>query len=105
MPKMALDVSVKDQDGKELFSRQKEYTVNDLYFKGGKKVTMAEWDVTATEHFDLGLKPNVPDINTFIIPLKIDTAFVDVEVSVVYLYARDKTFTMDKVVQKVVIEE
>ncbi len=102
---MALDVSVKDQDGKELFARQKEYTVNDLYFKGGKRVAMAEWDVTATEHFDLGLKPNVPDINTFIIPLKIDTTSVDVEVRVIYLYERDKTFTLDKVVQKIFIEQ
>ncbi len=105
MPKIVLYVTVKNQDGKEIFSRQKEFTENDLYFKGGKQVTMAEWDVTATEHFDLGLKPGAPDANTFIIPLKADTASVDVEASFVYLYSRDKTFTMEKVVQKIVLEE
>jgi nitrate/TMAO reductase-like tetraheme cytochrome c subunit len=104
MPKTVLNVSVKDWNGKEIFSRQKEYTVNDLYFKGGKKVAMAEWDITATEHFNLGLKPNAPDKITYVIPVKGDAEFVDVEASFSYMYSRGKTFIIDKVVKHVVIE-
>ena len=100
---MALDVAIKDHDGNELFSWRKEYTVNDLYFKGGKQVAMAEWDITAVKHFDLGLKSNVPDINTFIVPIKTDTPSAVVEVSVVYLYDREETFTVKKVSQKVMM--
>ncbi|MBI4849696.1 MAG: hypothetical protein HY808_14195 [Nitrospirae bacterium] len=105
MPRMHMDVSVRDQDGREIFSNRKEFTVGDLYFKGGKQVAMAEWDVTATEHVELGLKPNVPDRNTFVIPLKSDTTSATVEVTVNYLYTRDETFTMQKVIQKVEIEQ
>jgi len=101
MPKIISVVRVTDQDGKELFSNQKEYSVGDLYFKGGKQVAMAEWDVTATEHFDLGLKPDEPATSTFVVPLKADTTSASVEVEVKYLYMRDEIFSMGKVVQKV----
>ncbi|MBI4824964.1 MAG: hypothetical protein HY807_00880 [Nitrospirae bacterium] len=105
LPKTVLDISVKDQDGKELFTRQKEYSVNDLYFKGGKKVAMAEWDITATEHMDLGLKPLETDKNIFIIPLETGTRFVEVEAVLKYLYTRDSSFTMKNVIRKVDIED
>ena len=100
-----MDVTVRDQDRKELFSRQKEFTVGDLYFKGGKQVAMAEWDVTATEHFDLGVEPDKPNTSTFIIPLNADTRSADVEVNVKYFYSRDKIFNMGKAVKNVVIEK
>ena len=91
MPKTVLDVTVKSQDGAILFSNKKEFHVGDLYFKGGKQVAMAEWDITATEHFDLGLKALETDTSTFIIPLKGDTKSVDISVQFLYLYSRDKT--------------
>ncbi len=104
-PKIVMNLTVKDQDSKEIFSRQKEFTVGDLYFKGGKPVAMAEWDVTATEHFDLGIKPDEPDSSTFIIPLKTDTKTVDVEVNLKYFYSRDEIFTIGETVQKVTIDQ
>ncbi|MBI5056397.1 MAG: hypothetical protein HZB61_07270 [Nitrospirae bacterium] len=104
-PRMHMDVTVRDQDGREIFSNRKEFTVGDLYFKGGKQVAMAEWDVTATEHVELGLKPNAPDTNTFVVPLRADTTSAIIEVTVNYLYTRDETFTMQKVTQKVEIEK
>jgi nitrate/TMAO reductase-like tetraheme cytochrome c subunit len=103
-PKIVMNLTVKDQDSKEIFSRQKEFTVGDLYFKGGKQVAMAEWDVTATEHFDLGIKTGEPDTSTFIIPLNTDTKSVDVEVNVKYLFSRDEIFTIGESAQKVEIE-
>ena len=97
-------MTVKDQDGKIIFSEKKEFHVGDLYFKGGKQVAMAEWDVTATEHFDLGLKALETDTHTFIIPLNAKTTSVRAEAEFLYLYTRDKTFSVQKVVKEVAIE-
>jgi hypothetical protein len=97
-------VTAKDQDGNVILSEQKEFHVGDLYFKGGKQVAMAEWDVTATEHFDLGLKALETETYTFIIPLKSDTTNVRVEAEFNYLYTRDKTLPVQKVIKEVVIE-
>ena len=102
---MVLDVTVKDQDGQKVFSRQVEYTVNDFYFKGGKKVPMAEWDVTATEHFSLGIEPLTPDTYIFIIPVKPETESVLVDAVLTYEYTREEIFTVQKVSQKVGIEK
>lgn len=99
-----MDVTVNDQDGKEIFTSHKTYTVNDLYFKGGKQVAMAEWDVTATEHFDLGLKALDVDKNTFIVAVPGKTESVDITATVHYLYSRDKTLNMAEVHQHVAIE-
>ncbi len=104
MPKTVLDVTVKDQDGVEIFHNEKEFSVADLYFKGGKQVAMAEWDVTATEHFNLGLQPLETETNTFIIPVKPGIKFVDIETSFSYLYTRDTAFAVKKVVKKVMIK-
>lgn len=104
MPRMVMDVTVNDQDGKEIFSSHKTYTVNDLYFKGGKQVAMAEWDVTATEHYDLGLKALEKDRNTFIVPVKIQTQSVDITARISYLYSRDRIFTMAEVQKHLIIE-
>ncbi len=105
MPRIIMELSVRDQEGREILSRQKEFSVNDLYFKGGKQVVMAEWDVTATEHFNLGINPDKPDTSTFIIPLEKDIKSVNVEVNVKYTYSRDRIFTIGKTVQKVEIEK
>ena len=102
---MVLDVTIKDQDGKKIFTRQEEYSVDYFYFKGGKQVPMAEWDITATEHFGLGLEPLTPESYTFIIPVKPDTASVTVEAVLTYEYSRDEIFTIGKVVKNVVLEK
>lgn len=98
-------MTVKNQDGKVIFSDQKDFHVGDLYFKGGKQVAMAEWDVTATEHFDLGLKALETDTHTYIIPLKTDISNATVEAEFRYLYTRDKTFPVQKAVKEIVIEK
>lgn len=105
MPKMSINIIIKDQDGGEIFTSQREFSVGDLYFKGGKQVAMAEWDVTAMERFDLGIKPIEPNAYTFIIPLKTNTKSLSVETEVKYLYTRDETFTIGKVIKKVSVED
>jgi hypothetical protein len=97
-------VTAKSPDGSIIFSKKKEFHVGDLYFKGGKQVAMAEWDVTATEHFDLGLKALETDTSTFIIPLKPDTKTVNVDVRFLYLYSRDKTIPVTSVNKTIQIQ-
>ena len=97
-------MTVKNQDGKVIFSDKKEFQVGDLYFKGAKQVAMAEWDVTATEHFDLGLKALETDAYTFIVPLDTSISSVTAEAEFRYLYTKEKTFSVQKVVKEVVIE-
>ena len=97
-------MTVKNQDGKVIFSDQKDFHVGDLYFKGGKQVAMAEWDVTATEHFDFGLKSLETSTYTFIVPLDSGISSVIAETEFRYLYTRDKMFSVKKVIKEVVIE-
>ena len=100
---MVLDVTVKDQNGKKIFTRQEEYSVDYFYFKGGKQVPMAEWDITATEHFGLGIEPVTPDTYTFIIPVRLDTASVSIDAVLTYEYSREEIITVQKVSQKVMM--
>ena len=104
MTKTVMDVTVRDENGNELLSRQQEFSVSDLYFKGGKQVPIAEYDVTATEHFAFGLKPLATDAYTYILPVLNGTGSVDVEVNMIYVYSPDKTFIMNNTVQKVTFE-
>lgn len=104
MTRMVMDVTVRDEDGDKVFSRQQEFSVSDLYFKGGKQVPMAEYDVTATEHFDFGLRPLEPDAYSYIVPLKPGTKSADVVTTVSYIYSSEKTITVDKVSSTVTIE-
>ncbi len=98
-------MTVKDSNGNIIYSKQKDFHVGDLYFKGGKQVAMAEWDVTATEHFDLGIKALETETHTYIIPLKDNISHVTVEAEFRYLYTRDQTFSVQKAVKEVVIEK
>lgn len=104
MTRMVMDVTVRDELGETLFSRQQEFSVSDLYFKDGKQVPMAEYDVTATEHFNFGLKPLASDSYSYILPVRTGAKSADVEVTVSYLYSSEKTFIMDKVVRTVPVE-
>jgi len=98
-------VTAKDQDDKVIFTRQEVYSVNDFYFKGGKKVPMAEWDVTATEHFGLGIDPLMSHTYTFIIPVRLDTTSVTIEAVLTYEYSREEIITVQRSRQKVMIKD
>jgi len=104
MPRAVLEVTVKDDKGEMVFTREHEFTVNDLYFKGGKQVAMAEWDITATEHFDLGVRPVDPYEFTYVIPLSPGTVSIEAIAQFRYLYSRDKTFEVQKVMHRVAME-
>ena len=101
IPKTVLDVTVKDQNGKEVFSRQKEYAIYDLYFAGGKQVPLKDWDITAMKRIDQSIHSLETDSHTFVVPLSEGIKSVDVEVSFSYIYERGKTATIAKVSKKI----
>jgi hypothetical protein len=96
-------VTVKDQDGKEVFSNHKEYAVYDLHFAENKEgyIGLNDWDITAMDHIDLGIKPKKTDSNTFVIPFTKDTKSVNIEAAFSYLYEKGKTATIHTVSEKV----
>ena len=73
-------MTVKNQDGKEVFSRNEEYGVYDLHFEHNKEgwIGLNDWDITAMDHIDLGIEPGEIKSYTFVIPLKGDTKSVDI---------------------------
>lgn len=94
-------MTVKDQTGKQVFFKQREYTSYNLYFEGGKQVPLAEWDITAMEIFDTRPYGGQIDSNTYIVELTEGTKSVDVEASYNYEYEPGNTVTVQKVTQKV----
>lgn len=104
MTKMVMDVTVSDEQGDPLFSRQQEFSVSDLYFKGGKQVPMAEYDVTATEHFNFGLTPLTSDYYAYLVPIKTRSERLEVVAKVSYIYSRDRIFNMGREVRQVIME-
>ena len=68
-------MTVKDQNGKKVFSRQKEYAVYDFHFMENKEgyLGLNNWDITAMDHVNLGIEPMETDSQTFVIPLTENT--------------------------------
>ncbi len=96
-------MTVKDQDGKVVFSKNKEYGVYDFHFAENKEgyLGLNNWDITAMTHFDLGIEPHETDSNTFVIPLKEGTKSAEVEAVFSYLYEPGKSAVINKATQKV----
>ncbi len=96
-------MTVKDQNGKIVFSKNKEYEVSDFHLAENKEgyLGLNNWDMTAMKRFDLGLEPYEPDSNTFIIPLRGDTTSAEIEASVSFLYEPGKSAVINKTTKKI----
>jgi hypothetical protein len=103
MPQTALEVSVKDQDGKLVFSKNKIYEVYDFHFNHNKQgyLGLNDWDITAMDHVNLGLEPHETDSLTFVVPLEEGTKSVEVEAVFKYIYEKDKSAVINKTTKKV----
>ena len=99
----ALDVTVKDQNGKVIFSKTKKYAVYDLHFEFNKEgyLGLSNWDITAMKHIDLGLEPHEVDSLTYVIPLYNGVKSVTVEAVFKYIYEPNKTGVLRKVSKEV----
>ncbi|RJQ55036.1 MAG: hypothetical protein C4526_04365 [Nitrospiraceae bacterium] len=96
-------MTVKDQDGKVLFSETKNYEVYDLHLPSNKEGWMGfnDWDLTAMTHINLGLEPLKTDSLTFVVPLKADTKSATVEATYKFIYEEGDTADWKKVSKKV----
>ena len=96
-------MTVKDQDGKEVFSRNEEYGVYDLHFEHNKEgwIGLNDWDITAMDHIDLGLEPGKIESYTFVIPLKGDTKSVDIDATFSYIYEEGQKTAIQTVTKKI----
>lgn len=97
-------MTVKDQKGKVLFTKTKEYEVYDLHLPSNKGGYLGfdDWDLTAMTHIvDNALEPLETDSKTYVALLKEDTKSVDIEVSFSYLYEEGGSAVISKVNKKV----
>ena len=96
-------MTVKDQDGKVLFSETKDYEVYDLHLPQNKDGWLGfdDWDITAMTHINLGLEPFETDSHTFVVPLNANTKAVDVEASFIFQYEEGKSAPWKTVTKKV----
>ncbi|MDO8281113.1 MAG: hypothetical protein Q7U10_00560 [Thermodesulfovibrionia bacterium] len=88
MPKTALDVTVKDEKGNVIFSKNEEFAIYDLHLPQNKEgyLGLNDWDITAMTHFDLGLEPRETESYTFVVPVNEGIKSVTVDASYSYLY-------------------
>jgi hypothetical protein len=103
MPKTALDVTVKDQDGNVVFSKNEEFAVYDLHLPSDKDgwLGLDDWDITAMTHINLGLEPKHTESYTHVVPLAAGTKSVTVEAAYSYLYEDGKSAVIKSVINKV----
>jgi hypothetical protein len=84
IPRAALEVTAKDQNGNVIHTERKDYENWYLWFEGGKRVGLRLWDVTATKNINLGLEPGMTDESPKVIPLENDVTSVDIEASFLF---------------------
>ncbi|MBI5741075.1 MAG: hypothetical protein HZA16_10175 [Nitrospirae bacterium] len=96
-------MTVKDQDGKILFSETKNYEVFDLHLPSNKDgyEGFDDWDLTAMTHINLGLEPLKTDSLTFVVPLKVDTKSATIEATYKFNYEEGDTADWKTVSKKV----
>ncbi len=95
-------MTVKDQNGKTVFSEKKEFSENLFVVEGKEDMMIAEWNVFAQELVDLSLHGGgYTKTETFIIHLPEGATSADVEASFIYEYEPGETATVQKVVKKV----
>lgn len=94
---------MKDQDGKVLFSRTKEYEVFDLHLPQNREGWMGfdDWDITAMTHINLGLEPLQTDSLTFVVPLNIDTKSATAEATYKFIYEEGDSAVWKTVSKKI----
>ena len=90
---------MKDQDGKQVFSKTREYEVNDFHFPHNKEgwLGLNNWDITAMDHVYDALEPGQPETLTFVVPLTETTKSVTIEAAFKYIYDKDSSAEIQRV--------
>jgi hypothetical protein len=105
IPTAALDVTAKDQDGKVVLSKSKEYFVNDFYVRAldpkPEEVVLPVWRFDRQVHIHEGIEPGETDSNTYILPLDEKTKSVEIEAAFRYIYEKGKEAVWQKATKKI----
>lgn len=104
MPRAALEVTAKDQDGKVVHTERRKYENWNLWFDGNKEVDLRLWDITATTSVNYGLKPNRTDEKTHVVPLKMGTKSVTIDATFFFEHEPDVWEPVKKVSKTVTFE-
>ncbi len=94
VPSAALDVTVKDQDGKTLITKTYEYNLYDLYVKAldpkPEEVMLPIWRYDRQLHIENGIEPLHTDSNTFVLPLNENTKSVEIRAQYRFIHEPGK---------------
>lgn len=95
-------MTVKDQDGKVVFSDEKVYKVNNLHFSYNKEgyLGLNHWDITAMNQVNLGIQPHETDSLIDIIPLPENTESINVEAIFRFLYEEGREAVIHREVKQ-----
>jgi len=106
IPQTSLQVSVTDQNGNELFFKNKIYGVYNLHLPQNSEgyLGLNDWDITAMDRVNLGIDPGDTDSNTYVVPLNDDTTSVDIEAVFKYLYEERVSAVIHKETRKIEFE-
>ena len=94
-------MTVKDQNGKVVFTNQREFSENFFVAPGKEKAMLADWDIFALELVDLSLPVGETNAGPFIIPFAKGTKWADIEAKFTYEYRPGVSKVIQKVVKRV----
>ena len=106
IPKTTMEVSVRDQNGNELFFKEKTYSVYNLHLPHNREgyLGLNEWDITAMNRINLGIDPGDTDSNTFVAPLNEETTSVVIEAVFKYHYEEGISAVVQKEIKNIEFE-
>lgn len=106
IPQTSLQVSVTDQNGNELFFKDKIYGVYNLHLPQNMEgyLGLNDWDITAMTRVNLGIDPGDTDSNTYVVPLNEETTSVIIEAVFKYLYEEGVSAVIHKETRKIEFE-
>ena len=106
IPQTALQVSITDQNGTELFFKEKIYGAYNLHLPDNKEgyLGLNDWDITAMNRINLGIDPGDTDSITYVAPLNEDTTSIVIEAVFKYLYEEGSSAVIHKETRKIEFE-
>ena len=105
MPRAALEVTAKDQDGNVIYTARRKYDNWNLWFKGNKETPVKYWNIFALTPIDQTLKPGQTDEKINVIVLDKNIKSVDIEATFLFEYEPDHWEPVKKVTKTVSFTE
>ncbi|MBI5057647.1 MAG: hypothetical protein HZB61_13615 [Nitrospirae bacterium] len=98
-------MTVKDENGKVLYSKSEDYIVNDFYIKKADPskdpIMVANWWFDRQVHLHEGIEPGEVKSTSFVVPLEKGAKSATVEAAFVFHYEKGKDATWNKATKKI----